>query len=193
MKITIEQFTKEQQFWEKTLFEQTEAYLKWFIEAELMFIERYRNTPVSIQMGFIEKCFEALDKLKGINDSAPIFLRHSPHAIACTIIYVISGVTNIGFTQRELTETIGRMTSSHFKGASDLLINTYGIIDWYKQTEEYQEWLKRTEWIKEHPNYFKMPEDPSKKKEHNIKMRNAAIVAIKTGSYSKHKVLSKLK
>lgn len=186
MKIPKSIIEEDYEFWKKSIVEQAEVYLDYFLDYEVIDISRYQKSPEGYKRVFKENCKRILNLFKERYHEKDMVEMNNPHNIAYAIIYISSGVSHIGLTFTDL----GTLAECHpkVKIIMDYILNTIDALDWFKRTMEYKEWLEHEEWKKNNPNYYKKPE----KDEELARIISLTHKKQSSFKYSRDKVLSKI-
>lgn len=186
MKIPKSVIEEDYEFWNKTYVQQTEIYLQYFLDHEVIDMPRYIKAPKGYQRMLKENCKKIFDLFSERYNPKDVVEFH-PHNIAYAILYIASGVSHIGLTFSDL-HTLTECNSK-IKQIMDYLLNKIDILDWFKQTLEYKEWEEYQKWKEENPQYYKKPEtDKEFGRVISIVHENQ-----KSFRYSRDKLLSKIK
>jgi hypothetical protein len=167
-------------FWNKNLLQKTKIYMEIIIKEDDI-ITKHKQFPVFKE--YYKHVIKLLDeKIKEPDKDLTGF---APSQMAGLILYILSGISGIGLNQGDFrlygVNKMPRMV--------EYFLNTIDILGWYKQTQEYKVWKEEQEWREAHPMYSGKPKDDRE----FARMIALANKNIKSGKYTRDKVLKKLK
>lgn len=110
---------------------------------------------------YIDNCISCIEEhetliVKNINSI--------PKSLALTTIYIAQVLAGFGLTMID----IGHISIEGFSQKSTINVLSprlvaVGIIEWYKNTDEYKEWEKHDKWLKANPSYYRKPSNDYQK------------------------------
>lgn len=166
-------------FWDKNLLQKTQIYMKIIIKDEI--ITKHKQFPIF--RDHYNQIYKLLDER--IKNPDKDLYGWAPWQIASIIIYIISGISGMGFNL-QMFRLLG-LNKLHTM--VDYLLNEVDILYWYKQTHEYKIWKEEQEWREAHPMYSSKP----KSDKEFAKMLVLTRKNIKSGKYAKDRVLRNIK